>query len=91
MLSRVRGYHPNVVGVSSSRRRALRLVRKYRSLSERRRTSRKYSYKRLKQVVPTISNKDNISKLDVVLEAISYIHQLQRDLMRSMMDESSSN
>ncbi len=41
------------------------------------------SYWRLKRIVPAISDKENISKLDVVLEAISYIRTLQGDLSRS--------
>ncbi|TRY75170.1 hypothetical protein TCAL_14580 [Tigriopus californicus] len=38
------------------------------------------SYTKLKKIVPSISRKENITKLDVVLEAISYIQQLQDDL-----------
>ena len=39
------------------------------------------SYYKLKRIVPTISAKENISKLDVVLEAINYIQRLQNDLV----------
>ena len=39
------------------------------------------SFYKLKRIVPTISAKENISKLDVVLEAISYIQRLQSDLV----------
>ena len=38
------------------------------------------SYSKLKKIVPAISEKENISKLDVVLEAISYIQRLKNDL-----------
>ena len=39
------------------------------------------SFYKLKRIVPTISAKENISKLDVVLEAINYIQRLQSDLI----------
>ena len=39
------------------------------------------SFYKLKRIVPTISAKENISKLDVVLEAINYIQRLQNDLI----------
>ena len=42
------------------------------------------SYWRLKKLVPTIKSKENISKLDVVLEAISYIQSLQGNLEASL-------
>ena len=51
------------------------------------------SYYKLKRIVPTISAKENISKLDVVLEAINYIQRLQSDLIgdhEQVMDAAST-
>ena len=51
------------------------------------------SFYKLKRIVPTISAKENISKLDVVLEAISYIQRLQSDLIgdhEQVMDAAST-
>ena len=45
------------------------------------------SFYKLKRIVPTISAKENISKLDVVLEAISYIQRLQSDLIGDGSEE----
>ncbi len=39
---------------------------------------------RLKSLVPTISKKQSVSKLDVILEAIRYIDQLQDQLLDQM-------
>jgi hypothetical protein len=38
-------------------------------------------FTRLKSLVPTISKKQTVSKLDVILEAIRYIDQLQDQLI----------
>ena len=51
------------------------------------------SFYKLKRIVPTISAKENISKLDVVLEAINYIQRLQNDLIgdhEQVMDAAST-
>ena len=51
------------------------------------------SFYKLKRIVPTISAKENISKLDVVLEAINYIQRLQSDLIgdhEQVMDAAST-
>ena len=45
------------------------------------------SFYKLKRIVPTISAKENISKLDVVLEAINYIQRLQSDLIGDHEEE----
>jgi len=37
-------------------------------------------FRRLKQHVPAMSSKDNATKLEVIMEAISYIHKLKQDL-----------
>ena len=77
---------------SSSQRSAQRVLKKY-GLSSRRgpgassksgsSSPKDGSYWRLKRLVPAISDKENISKLDVVLEAISYIQALQGNLQMS--------
>ena len=77
--------------LSSSQKMARRLLRKYRKGGSRTRAARADSYWRLKKLVPSISRKDNISKLDVVLEAISYIQRLQDDLLLSVLKGSSRN
>lgn len=41
-------------------------------------------FSHLKSLVPTISKKQSVSKLDVILEAIRYIDQLQDQLMEQM-------
>ena len=38
-------------------------------------------FSRLKKIVPSISKKQTVSKLDVILEAIRYIDQLQDQLV----------
>lgn len=73
--------------VSSSQRTAQRLLRKYRGVA--RKTDSADSYWRLKKLVPAISKKENISKLDVVLEAISYIQRLQTDLESAFVSRNS--
>ena len=82
---------------SSSRRQAQRVLRKYGlgngSVSKKSNGNsgcHDSSYWRLKRIVPAISDKENISKLDVVLEAINYIQALQGDLSRSSPSSSSS-
>ena len=37
-------------------------------------------FRRLKSHVPAMSTKDNLTKLEVILEAISYIQRLKKDL-----------
>lgn len=68
------------VTTSSQRSAAQRVLKKYRLPASGNgvvKTGDCNSYSRLKCIVPNISQKENISKLDVVLEAISYIQQLQ--------------
>ena len=60
-----------------NQRTARRVLKKYRGVARKRTFD---SYWRLKKLVPTIKGKENISKLDVVLEAISYIQSLQCNL-----------
>ena len=67
-----------------NQRTARRVLKKYRGVA-RKRTLRIESYWRLKKLVPTIKGKENISKLDVVLEAISYIQSLQCNLELSRL------
>ncbi len=38
-------------------------------------------FKRLKTILPSIKKKDNVSKLDIILEAIKYIDDLQDQLI----------
>ena len=66
--------------LSQSQKVAKRLLRKYKKGNSKARLAKAESYWRLKKLVPSISCKDNISKLDVVLEAINYIQRLQDDL-----------
>lgn len=91
-----------VVKVSSNNNSGLsktakRVLKKYNLSSKRKAASGQGgskaldSYSRLKQLVPTISEKDNISRLDVVLEAISYIQRLQGNLQASVSLTSSSS
>ena len=62
---------------TNTQRTAKRVLKKY---SIAKTNDSADSYWRLKKIVPTISKKENISKLDVVLEAISYIQHLQGNL-----------
>ena len=64
-------------------RTARRVLKKYK---EFRKAEAAHSYKKLKKLVPAIKSKDNISKLDVILEAISYIQRLQYNLVASTED-----
>merc|ERR1712029_1232645 len=65
---------------NTKQRTARRVVKKYRSVRGGQKSAAADSYWRLK-LVPTIKSKENISKLDVVLEAISYIQSLQCNLI----------
>ena len=70
---------PNpMVSTTTNQKTARRLLKKYRDVA--RKEAATNSYRRLKKLVPTIKSKENISKLDVVLEAISYIQSLQCNL-----------
>lgn len=69
---------------NNNQRTARRVLKKYRVVA--RRAAAADSYWRLKKLVPTIKSKDNISQLDVVLEAISYIQRLQGNLEASLLD-----
>ena len=44
-------------------------------------------FSRLKKLVPAISKKQSVSKLDVILEAIRYIDQLQDQLVDQLSSE----
>ena len=70
---------PHLKMANTNQRTARRVVKKYRHVRGGRGASAD-SYWRLKKLVPTIKSKENISKLDVVLEAISYIQSLQCNL-----------
>merc|ERR1712045_616646 len=63
---------------NTNQKTAKRVLKKYQGVARRRAAAQ--SYWRLKKLVPTIKSKENISKLDVVLEAISYIQSLQGNL-----------
>ena len=44
-------------------------------------TENSYSYNfRLKELIPSVSAKDNVTQLDIILEAIRYIDSLQNRL-----------
>jgi hypothetical protein len=44
-------------------------------------------FQRLKNLVPSISRKTTVSKLDVILEAIRYIDQLQEQLLDQIAEK----
>merc|ERR1711992_427149 len=67
---------------NTNQKTAKRVLKKYQGVARRRAAAQ--SYKRLKKLVPTIKSKENISKLDVVLEAISYIQSLQGNLEQGL-------
>merc|ERR1711948_29996 len=67
---------------NTNQKTAKRVLKKYQGVARRRAAAQ--SYWRLKKLVPTIKSKENISKLDVVLEAISYIQSLQGNLEKSL-------
>merc|ERR1739844_698158 len=67
---------------NTNQKTAKRVLKKYQGVARRRAAAQ--SYWRLKKLVPTIKSKENISKLDVVLEAISYIQSLQGNLEASL-------
>ena len=48
--------------------------------------STEIEFSRLKTLVPSISKKSSVSKLDVILEAIRYIDQLQDQLLEQIQD-----
>ena len=51
------------------------------------RKSTEVEFSRLKNLVPAISKKDTVSKLDVILEAIRYIDQLQGQLVEQIHEQ----
>ena len=63
---------------TTNQKTARRVLKKYQNVA--RKGAAANSYRRLKKLVPTIKSKENITKLDVVLEAISYIQSLQCNL-----------
>ena len=67
---------------TANQKTAKRVLKKYQGVARRRAAAQ--SYWRLKKLVPTIKSKENISKLDVVLEAISYIQSLQGNLVATL-------
>ena len=67
-----------VLPTTNNQKTARRVVKKYRDVAQK--NAKVNSYLRLKKFIPTIKSKENISKLDVILEAISYIQSLQCNL-----------
>lgn len=67
----------------SNQKTAKRVLKKYNKVRAGK-SNTANSYWKLKKLVPTIKSKENISKLDVVLEAISYIQSLQGNLEASL-------
>ena len=57
-----------------------RLSRNMSVLLQNKRNTRA-EFKRLKTILPSIRRKDNVSKLDIILEAIKYIDDLQDQLI----------
>ena len=80
---------------TSSQKSARKVLKKYSVLTNSTTTpsvngggvTKDSSFYKLKRIVPTISAKENISKLDVVLEAINYIQRLQSDLIGDHEEE----
>ena len=92
---------PKMSTNSSQKSAARKVLKKYSVLTNSTTTpsvngggvTKDSSFYKLKRIVPTISAKENISKLDVVLEAISYIQRLQSDLIgdhEQVMDAAST-
>jgi hypothetical protein len=52
---------------------------------------RNTEYKRLKTILPSIKRKDNVSKLDIILEAIKYIDDLTDQLGHRLDDGKGNN
>jgi len=65
----------------------LRGVSASSGVSKEPRKSTELEFSRLKNLVPAISKKDTVSKLDVILEAIRYIDQLQGQLVEQIQDQ----
>ena len=53
--------------------------------------SEKQHYDRLRQYVPTLEGKEDVSQLDVLLEAIQYIQALKKDLTKAPEQEKPVN
>ena len=49
--------------------------------------SAKECYDRLKKHVPALDGKNDVSQLDVLLEAIDYIHTLRKDLGKEQQND----
>ena len=67
----------NSINNSVSQYSAARSTQKPK-MKRKSRTEREY--KSLRSIVPSLSDKDNVDKLEVVLEAIQYIRQLEEQL-----------
>ena len=64
---------------SQLRRTKMRPSQNY-SLQNGTNKNTKAEFKRLKTILPSIKRKENVSKLDIILEAIKYIDDLQDQL-----------
>lgn len=64
---------------SQLRRTKMRSSQSY-SLQNGTNKNTKAEFKRLKTILPSIKRKENVSKLDIILEAIKYIDDLQDQL-----------
>ena len=67
----------SINNISVSQYSAARSTQKPK-MKRKSRTEREY--KSLRSIVPSLSDKDNVDKLEVVLEAIQYIRQLEEQL-----------
>ncbi len=57
------------------------------SVNKNKTKSTEVEFSRLKNLVPSISKKTSVSKLDVILEAIRYIDQLQDQLVDQIAEQ----
>jgi hypothetical protein len=76
---------PEVAETSPEAADPLRGVRSGSGVSKAKSTELEFS--RLKHLVPSISKKSSVSKLDVILEAIRYIDQLQDQLIDQIQEQ----
>lgn len=61
------------------------IVKKKYTVNKKR--SAQESFDRLRKHVPTLEGKDDVSQLDVLLEAIQYIQSLRKDLGKEDMED----
>ena len=78
----------NMIGEESSDKVLRRTAAAKSSKADNRNT--RAEFKRLKTILPSIRKKENVSKLDIILEAIKYIDDLTEQLEHRLEDEDAS-